>query len=1068
MRKIVQLLLCLVLFTYAEVGLLQAQNTISYNDTFITNVSYGSGNSQWNNWSSFRASLDTSTHCFLKVTMKGTYDVSGHVCADPKLVKQIAYMLKNNTSNSVTCNGNTWKAGTVGDGVEFSSDGTLNKCAKKGGYTLRPQMGSSRWGGINTGSCGNVSQRMMVVFEKVSKPQDIGVSAIKVSFCSPVVSVAFNNFGNTPVDSLKIGWSVNKEYQNQICYPKKMNGLTEVNLNLTPQYDFKDGEFYTIKAWTIHPNKQDSVSINDTSLITYKYIAPPALPKPLDNSRCGIGKSMLEVIPVSSNDSIVWYDSKFGGNQLGKGKTFVSPTLNTGTTVFYAEVYRLMTNGSRCTNQERAEVKAVVKPRPSGAEFGKSSNFITTQPFTSGTQSNPDIVAANDVLTYELYPPKGFQNKDYNITWDALPPQFITNSGKVLSNSYFSFTPPTSFVNGTIVFKADSVLTSSFINLTMNIRDLRPNSCDSIITRSIFIAPRPVVDFKFSQSICNGDTVRFINQSKITSGNMVYHWDFGTSNLADTSNFTDASFTFPTHGTYQVKLTATSVPYGYSNTLLVPVQVNEKPKAGFAVLSACIGDSVSFINTTTLSQGSPEYTWNLGDKTFNTSKDIKHSYANVGSYDVTLKASSNGCSSSLTKKAHQFIRPVANFSVTGNCIQSLIQFTNLTKIEGNDNFGSHWEFGDTKQNNELNPEHSYETSGDKIVKYMATSQFGCKDSMVKTISVLASPEASFSTGPVCNRKPVLFHNSTTEPDGVIANYIWDFGDGNISESINPSHLYPEIGSYTVKLKALGNNGCSTLIAKNIKVLEQPTANFEALDACAGEDVIFTNKTKGIGTITYHWDFGDGENGTEFNPVKKYNTTKAYKFKVTLNAKNEVGCEDEITLPVIINEKPSCKFSYKSTETGGLEYSFTPENSSYSSYQWSFEGGGNSNLTNPSHKFETNGKYRVRVMMTNAAGCGCMDSSQFITINSLGYKTFEAKSGISFFPNPNNGSFTIVSSGGEINVSISDLNGKVLITEKLSGNTNYNVHYDQLASGMYMIEIAKPNGERTSGKLNVIK
>lgn len=1068
MRKTVQLLLCLILFATAEVGLLQAQNTISYNDTFVTSVSYTSGNSQWNNWTSFRESLDTTTNSFLKVTMKGTYDVSGHVCNDPKLVKLIASMLKNNTSNSVTCNGNTWKAGTVGEGVEFSSDGTLNKCAKKGGYTLRPHMGSVRWGGINTGSCGNVSQRMIVIFEKVSKPQDIGISAIKVSFCSPVVSVAFNNFGITPVDSLIIGWSVNKEYQNQINYSKKLNGLTEASLNLTPQYDFKDGEIYTIKAWTINPNKQDSVSLNDTSIITFKYLAPPALPKPLDNSRCGLGKALLEVIPGSNNDSIVWYDSRFGGNQLGKGKTIVSPGLNIGTTLFYAEVYRLMTNGSRCINQERTEVKAIVKPKPSGAELGKSSNFITTQPFTSGTQSNPDVVAANDVLTYEIYPPKGFKNKDYNHTWNALPPQFITHSGRVLNNSYFSYTPPGLSSNGTIVFKADSLLTDSFVNLIMQIRDLGPNSCDSFISRSIFIAPRPVVDFKLPQSICDGDAVRFINQSKITSGNMVYHWDFGTSNTADTSNFTDASFTFPTYGTYLVKLKATSVPYGYSTTLLVPVKVNETPKAGFAVLSACIGDSIRFINTTTFGNGPPEYTWDFGDKTVNNIKDIRYSYANVGSYDVTLKASSNGCNSSLTKKAHQFVRPVANFTVTGNCSHSLISFTNLTKIDGNDNFGSHWEFGDTKVNNELNPEHSYETPGDKIVKYVATSQFGCKDSILKTIPVLASPEASFSTGPVCNRKPVEFNNSSNEPYGVITNYIWDFGDGNSSESMNPIYHYNEIGFYIIKLKANGNNGCSTFTEKNIKVIEQPVATFKAMDACAGEDVIFTNTSAGSGKITYQWNFGDGESSTEFNPIKKYSTSKTSQFMVSLTAKNEGGCEDEITLPVNVNEKPSCKFSYKSAGMDGFEYSFTPEDNSYSFYQWSFEGGGNSNAVNPTHRFQASGKYRVRVMMKTAAGCDCVDSSQFVTINSLGNKTFEAKAGISFFPNPNNGSFTISSAEKEIKVSISDLNGKMLITESLSGTVNYNVRYDNLASGMYIIEIAKPNGEHFSGKLNVIK
>ncbi|MFM9943629.1 MAG: hypothetical protein ACKVQB_00205, partial [Bacteroidia bacterium] len=320
MKKILRELLCLLFITIASVFLLKAQNTISYNDTFVTDVSYSSGNSQWDNWTSFRSSLDTTTNDFLKVTMKGTYDMSGHVCNDIKLVKQIALMLKNNSGNSVTCNGITWKSGTVGSGVEFSSDGTLNKCAKKGGYTLRPHMGSSRWGGINTGSCGNVSQRMMVIFEKVSKPYDAGISAINTILCSPLISIKVNNFGNVDIDSLQIGWSVNNTAQNLINYNKKLPSLSQVILNLTSSFNFKDNEFYLIKVWTIQANKKDPIALNDTSAVYFKYIAPPELPTTFDFTGCGAGSATLKAITKETLDLITWYSVNDGGNPLGIGK----------------------------------------------------------------------------------------------------------------------------------------------------------------------------------------------------------------------------------------------------------------------------------------------------------------------------------------------------------------------------------------------------------------------------------------------------------------------------------------------------------------------------------------------------------------------------------------------------------------------------------------------------------------------------------------------------------------------------------------------------------------------------
>ena len=729
--------------------------------------------------------------------------------------------------------------------------------------------------------------------------------------------------------------------------------------------------------------------------------------------------------------------------------------------------YRTLCSGPRVA------VTATVKPSPYGGAFIKGTPFNSPQATTSGTSASPDIVAAKDVLTYEIAPPKGYTNSGYGSKWITSGLTLRTKSGRVLNPTpYYSYSAPSS-TNGKITFNADSLLTDSTIIMTISLRDLGPWYCDSTLTRYIFVAPRPVTDFKFNQPVCDGDAVLFNNLSKISSGYSMFKWDFNTGNPADTAVTSDVVFTFPTYGSYDVSLKSTSIPYGYVTTKTIQVIVTEIPKISFKVINACMGDSLSFVNSTSISAGTIAYKWEFGDGKTSIKKSPKYKYAAAGGYIVTLSANSNGCRSTLSKKANQFIRPVANFTMSGSCSNSDITFNNLTTIGLQDNFGNHWIFGDGGVNNEVHPTHVYTSSGAKTIKYIATSQFGCTDSMIKTINIVPSPEASFTNGPVCNIKPVVFNNSSYEPAGVLTSYSWDFGDGsNISNNKNPQHNYPNLGTHSVKLIAAGNNGCSTTFEKTITVLPQPISAFEALDACAGNDVIFTNKTKGSGLINYKWKFGDGDSSLIFSPIKKYKGTITQTYNVTLTAINVGGCEDVTTLPVNVKEAPICGFTAKSSGTGGFEYTFTPANTSYPFYQWSFEGGGSSNLPSPKFIFQTDGKYRVRVFMKTVDGCDCVDSSQFVTVYHLGVKSADAATGISFFPNPNNGIFNIqvstVSPSETFTLNILDIIGRAVATSNLVGNKNHPLSYSELSNGLYTIEIVKQSGERITAKMNIIK
>lgn len=108
---------------------------------------------------------------------------------------------------------------------------------------------------------------------------------------------------------------------------------------------------------------------------------------------------------------------------------------------------------------------------------------------------------------------------------------------------------------------------------------------------------------------------------------------------------------------------------------------------------------------------------------------------------------------------------------------------------------------------------------------------------------------------------------------------WDFGDGETSDQINPTHTYAEEGEYTVTLTAVGAEGTpNENYSQTISVVKtNPTAVFtyEADDTT----VTFTNTSER--GASYEWDFGDGNTSTEENPVHTYAEPGEYSVTLTV-------------------------------------------------------------------------------------------------------------------------------------------------------------------------------------------
>lgn len=208
-----------------------------------------------------------------------------------------------------------------------------------------------------------------------------------------------------------------------------------------------------------------------------------------------------------------------------------------------------------------------------------------------------------------------------------------------------------------------------------------------------------------------------------------------------------------------------------------------------------------------------------------------------------------------------------------------------------------WDFGNNQlirkpYKRPMTEEHTFTQGGTYPVKLTAYSFTGCSQSKIIDVQVHHLPAVDFGASTVCAKEPLHFTNKTSIVSQVKLSYRWDFGDGNTSSEENPTHVYSSAGSYTVRLSALSETGCSDFAEKQVYIKEGAKADFEMEETVlsAFSPLHFVNTSEGD-IVEYYWDFGDGGSSTEKNPIHSYKEIKLYNVKLIVI--NREGCSDTI-------------------------------------------------------------------------------------------------------------------------------------------------------------------------------
>ncbi|MDI1235604.1 MAG: PKD domain-containing protein, partial [bacterium] len=329
----------------------------------------------------------------------------------------------------------------------------------------------------------------------------------------------------------------------------------------------------------------------------------------------------------------------------------------------------------------------------------------------------PDITTNGQPIVYDLGPPTrvNFINTDHLFNGGSKWIATVTGSTKYGKPVPVTYNNPVGSTNAYITFNPTTAFVDSLVTICIKVSDLT-SGCDTTYCRNVLVAPQGIPDFKLPAIICDKDDIFFENTSSVSSGALLSTWDFGDG--SPTVDATSPVYRYNGPGTYQVKLTVVTSPFGYVTTVTKTINVNEIPTASFKNTNACEGNAVSMINTTTIGSGTLSYVWNFGDGSPTvTTVNASRTYAAAGGYKVTLKASGNGCTNTYSKNVYEFARPVAAFThTTGSCENDLFTFTNNSTISQGE-FGSNWDFNDGGNLATVeNPQYDFLTPGVKNVK----------------------------------------------------------------------------------------------------------------------------------------------------------------------------------------------------------------------------------------------------------------------------------------------------------------------------------------------------------------
>lgn len=248
----------------------------------------------------------------------------------------------------------------------------------------------------------------------------------------------------------------------------------------------------------------------------------------------------------------------------------------------------------------------------------------------------------------------------------------------------------------------------------------------------------------------------------------------------------------------------------------------------------------------------------------------------------------------------------------------------------------------------------------------------------------SAPIARFRMSPanVSRNVPVTFDASeSSDPDGPIQSFDWDFGDGSKANGQVVTHRYGTHGTFQVKLTATDHAQVQGIATKEILIDDNqaPGARFSITPRTGSSSTLFafdaSESEDADGQIkSYQWSFGDGGQAQGQKVTHRYGKKGTFAVRLLVRDDNNAQDEKGKEVEVVGGQIPTADFSMN-PESGTTATTFQFDGSlshdpdgTITNWVWNFDDGTAIKTGRTvTHRFSADGEYEVHLTATDNDG-----------------------------------------------------------------------------------------------------